>query len=79
MICDLSWWRRCLCLLACATAMSMIARARAADVGRARLTWLAGAGAVAGCGIWGTHFVAMLAYAPVFPGFRARPDHPVGR
>ena len=29
--------------------------------------WLAGAGLVAGCGIWGTHFVAMLAYRPGFP------------
>ena len=51
-----------LCILACATALTMIARARAADAGRARLIWLAGAGAVAGCGIWATHFVAMLAY-----------------
>src|SRR5690348_13362242 len=48
-----------LCMLACATALSMISRARAAN-GRARMTWLAGAGTVAGCGIWGTHFVAML-------------------
>ena len=51
-----------LCLLACATSLTMIARARAAGKGRARLQWLAGAGAVAGCGIWATHFVAMLAY-----------------
>ncbi|HET7084280.1 MAG TPA: MHYT domain-containing protein [Rhizomicrobium sp.] len=56
-----------LCMLACATALSMIARARAADAGRTRLTWLAGAGAVAGCGIWGTHFVAMLAYHAGLP------------
>ena len=51
-----------LCLLASTTALTMIARARAAGPGRARLQWLAGAGAVAGCGIWATHFVAMLAY-----------------
>ncbi|HKU54404.1 MAG TPA: MHYT domain-containing protein [Rhizomicrobium sp.] len=51
-----------LCTLACTTALSMIARARAAGPGRPRLTWLSGAGAVAGCGIWATHFVAMLAY-----------------
>ncbi|HWX88880.1 MAG TPA: MHYT domain-containing protein [Rhizomicrobium sp.] len=56
-----------LCLLACATALTMIARARAAEAGRARLAWLAGAGAVAGCGIWGTHFVAMLAYTTGLP------------
>ena len=53
-----------LCLLACTTALTMIARARAVDAGRSRLVWLAGAGAVAGCGIWATHFVAMLAYPP---------------
>jgi signal transduction histidine kinase len=51
-----------LCTLACTTALSMIARARAAGPGRTRLIWLGGAGAVAGCGIWATHFVAMLAY-----------------
>jgi len=56
-----------LCTLACATALSMIARARAAEARRVRLTWLAGAGAVAGCGIWGTHFVAMLAYHTGLP------------
>jgi hypothetical protein len=56
-----------LCLLACATALTMIARARAAGRGRARLQWLAGAGAVAGCGIWATHFVAMLAYRSGLP------------
>jgi signal transduction histidine kinase len=61
-----------LCLLACATALAMITRARAAGKGRARLIWLAGAGAVAGCGIWGTHFVAMLAYNSGLPiGFDA--------
>jgi NO-binding membrane sensor protein with MHYT domain len=51
-----------LCGLACATALSMIARARAVTALRARYGWLAGAGAVAGCGIWATHFVAMLAF-----------------
>jgi signal transduction histidine kinase len=51
-----------LCLLACATALTIIARARAAQEERMQLVWLAGAGAVAGCGIWATHFVAMLAY-----------------
>ncbi|MGH3628992.1 MAG: MHYT domain-containing protein, partial [Sciscionella sp.] len=29
--------------------------------------WLCAAGAVAGCGIWGTHFVAMLAFQPGIP------------
>ncbi len=55
-----------LCLFACATAMSMIRRGHG-EGARARLAWLAGAGAVAGAGIWGTHFVAMLAYQAGFP------------
>jgi signal transduction histidine kinase len=56
-----------LCLLASATALTMIGRARAAGRGRLRLQWLTGAGAVAGCGIWATHFVAMLAYRSGLP------------
>jgi signal transduction histidine kinase len=55
-----------LCLFACMTAMSMLGRARVAS-GRARTFWLLGAGTVAGCGIWGTHFIAMLAYVSGFP------------
>jgi len=55
-----------LCLFACFTAMSTIARARA-STGRFRLLWLAAAGLVAGAGIWGTHFVAMLAYRSGLP------------
>ena len=50
-----------LCLFACATAMNMLARARAA-VERQRDYWLAAAGLVTGSGIWATHFIAMLAY-----------------
>ena len=56
-----------LCALACATALTMIGRASAAGDTRARLSWLAGAGAVAGCGIWATHFVGMLAYSIGMP------------
>lgn len=50
-----------LCLFACSTAMSLIARARVSE-GRPRALWILGAGFVAGCGIWATHFIAMLAY-----------------
>jgi signal transduction histidine kinase len=46
--------------------MSLVARARVAQ-DSPRTLWLAGAGVVAGCGIWATHFVAMLAYRPGFP------------
>ncbi len=55
-----------LCLLASTTAMSMMSRARAAE-GQAARRWLAAGGAVAGCGIWGLHFVAMLAYGAGLP------------
>jgi diguanylate cyclase (GGDEF)-like protein/PAS domain S-box-containing protein len=36
----------------------------AASHGRARAIWIATAGAATGCGIWATHFIAMLAYDP---------------
>jgi NO-binding membrane sensor protein with MHYT domain len=55
-----------LCLFACATAISLIGRAKAGS-GRVRTLWIAGAGFVAGSGIWATHFVAMLAYEPGIP------------
>jgi signal transduction histidine kinase len=55
-----------LCLFACFTAMSMIWRARAAKTFERRI-WIMAAGVVAGCGIWGTHFVAMLAYHAGLP------------
>jgi signal transduction histidine kinase len=62
-----------LCLFASITAMTMIWRASMA-FGRTRLAWIMAAGIVAGSGIWGTHFVAMLAYQNPFavaydPGF----------
>jgi diguanylate cyclase (GGDEF)-like protein/PAS domain S-box-containing protein len=55
-----------ICLFAAYTALSVIRRAQAA-AGRTRLIWLATAGGAAGCGIWATHFVAMLAYRPGMP------------
>jgi NO-binding membrane sensor protein with MHYT domain len=51
------------CFLASLTAVSLFRRARAAS-GRARVTWIVAAGAATGCGIWATHFIAMLAYDP---------------
>jgi signal transduction histidine kinase len=54
------------CMFACGTALAMIMRARGfAD--RQRAFWLLAAGTVAGCGIWGTHFVAMLAFRSGLP------------
>ncbi|MES1149468.1 MAG: EAL domain-containing protein, partial [Bradyrhizobium guangdongense] len=51
------------CLLASAAAISLFHRARAAQ-GIARVAWVGLDAAVSGCGIWATHFIAMLAYAP---------------
>jgi len=51
------------CFLASAVAVSLFHRAQAAT-GRTRLVWLSLDAAVAGCGIWATHFIAMLAYDP---------------
>jgi NO-binding membrane sensor protein with MHYT domain/methyl-accepting chemotaxis protein len=52
-----------LCFLASLTAISLFDRARAGP-GYSRLRWVAGAGAATGCGVWATHFVAMLAFEP---------------
>src|SRR5262249_27845253 len=42
---------------------SLMHRARVSS-GAARAIWVATAGAATGCGIWATHFIAMLAYDP---------------
>src|SRR5579863_941894 len=55
-----------MCLFACASTMSMLARAQVNRM-RLRALWTASAGLVAGCGIWATHFIAMLAYQAGFP------------
>jgi diguanylate cyclase (GGDEF)-like protein/PAS domain S-box-containing protein len=51
------------CFLASAVAISLFDRARASQ-GRARALWIALDATVSGCGIWATHFIAMLAYDP---------------
>src|SRR3984885_1027926 len=51
------------CLLSSACGISLFHRAKAA-LGRARLMWVGLDAAAAGCGIWATHFIAMLAYDP---------------
>ena len=55
-----------ICFLASFVAISLFHRAVATG-GRARGAWLALAGAATGCGIWATHFIAMLAYEPGVP------------
>jgi NO-binding membrane sensor protein with MHYT domain/methyl-accepting chemotaxis protein len=51
------------CFLASLTAVSLFGRARATEQ-RARIIWILAAGVATGCGIWATHFIAMLAYSP---------------
>ena len=52
-----------ICYLASFTAINLFGRARGLS-GRARVNWIIAAGAATGCGIWATHFVAMLSYDP---------------
>jgi NO-binding membrane sensor protein with MHYT domain len=54
------------CFLASLTAVTLFHRARLTS-GRTRATWIISAGAATGCGIWATHFLAMLAYDPGIP------------
>ena len=56
----------CVCFLTSLAAVTLFQRARVVE-GKASFIWLGTAGAVTGCGVWATHFIAMLAYAPGFP------------
>jgi diguanylate cyclase (GGDEF)-like protein len=63
-------WRQVLlaaavCFLTSFAAVHLFTRARTAS-SDTRLAWLMTAGFVTGCGIWATHFIAMLAYTPGF-------------
>jgi NO-binding membrane sensor protein with MHYT domain/uncharacterized protein YoxC len=51
------------CLLASLVTVALLHRALLTRR-RARVMWLIIAGAASGCGIWATHFIAMLAYDP---------------
>jgi NO-binding membrane sensor protein with MHYT domain/methyl-accepting chemotaxis protein len=51
------------CFLASYTAINLFGRAYVLS-GRARAGWIMAAGAATGCGIWATHFIAMLSYDP---------------
>src|SRR5258707_2201975 len=51
------------CFLASITAINLF-RCAQSTTGRARASWIVAAGAATGCGIWATHFIAMLAYEP---------------
>jgi methyl-accepting chemotaxis protein len=54
------------CFLSSLTAITLFNRARS-TTGRARVIWIAAAGTATGCGIWATHFLAMLAFEPGVP------------
>ncbi|MBU1375058.1 MAG: response regulator [Alphaproteobacteria bacterium] len=54
------------CALSCSAAFGFHLRSLAAAKG-SRLLWLGLTGLVAGCGVWATHFIAMLAYLPQMP------------
>jgi len=54
------------CFLSSLTAITLFYRARS-TAGMARAVWIAASGAATGCGIWATHFLAMLAYEPGVP------------
>jgi NO-binding membrane sensor protein with MHYT domain len=51
------------CLLSSSCGIGLFYRAKA-TFGRTRLMWVGLDAAAAGCGIWATHFIAMLAYDP---------------
>ncbi|HEX4411028.1 MAG TPA: EAL domain-containing protein [Xanthobacteraceae bacterium] len=54
------------CFVTSLVAVNLFQRARC-DGKRSRWFWIATAGVVSGCGIWATHFIAMLAYEPGMP------------
>src|SRR5215470_3758762 len=54
------------CFVASLTAINLFHRARL-TTHRTRAIWIVTAGAATGCGIWATHFIAMLAYEPSVP------------
>jgi signal transduction histidine kinase len=56
-----------ICALAAFTALSLQARAAESDRTAVRVRWLTAAAVVTGCGVWSTHFVAMLAFKPDVP------------
>ena len=52
-----------ICFLASLVAVNLFHRAQQ-TAGRTRTIWIITAGLATGCGIWATHFIAMLAYDP---------------
>lgn len=56
------------CLLACYSAFGIVAHIHTLTRrGRPRILWVVAAAFLTGCGIWATHFIAMLAFDPALP------------
>jgi len=55
-----------ICLFACYTGFSLIARVRS-TVAKHQIYWIAAAAFATGGGVWATHFIAMLAFQPNLP------------
>ena len=55
-----------ICLLSAFAAISLLQHARRAP-SRMRYVWLGVSAVASGVGIWATHFIAMIAYAPDVP------------
>ncbi len=55
-----------ICLVACLVAFDLLRLASRATESK-RLFWQMTAGMAGGCGVWATHFIAILAYRPGFP------------
>jgi diguanylate cyclase (GGDEF)-like protein/PAS domain S-box-containing protein len=56
-----------ICLFACYTGFSLIARVRRTATPRRQFYWIAAAAFATGSGVWATHFIAMLAFQPNLP------------
>jgi NO-binding membrane sensor protein with MHYT domain len=54
------------CFVTALTAINLFRRSRT-EFRQVRPAWIAAAGAMIGCGIWSTHFIAVLAYEPGVP------------
>ena len=54
------------CAIASLTTLQMLSRARS-SLGLTRWFWVGAGGLAFGCGVWVTHFVAMLGYQPDLP------------
>ncbi|MBX3503979.1 MAG: hypothetical protein KF895_00770 [Parvibaculum sp.] len=52
-----------ICMFASFSSLNLLIHA-GRDAAWRRMLWVLGAGTVAGCGIWATHFIAMLAFRP---------------